>query len=342
MAQRENNSGTDRFAHEDHEADSENNTSMAHNIIHTARRPITLPPTTTTTASSSASSATTLSTGSSSAASAMSVDSVSSIEGSSARPIDSSLLTGEQTSLSVAPSVRHYPQLPLRTAQNRASQQHPHRQGAAIPLPEREDSSRTRVITFGTLKKASIPNHISAASPFSVEKQSRMVTLPSYLRHTTFMQHFQPEGTALSNGTHISPIDREPSKRRRLLLGDHRRRAATHLLTDSDSSCEESSSGGSSETSSGTSSGSSSGSESGSIAHDHHHHRHHNHNHGHHTSAPKEVRPLRYLLPSRWSSVEKTEKTELSEDDLQVRYTGMEERVFSNARKLVEDHRPVT
>ncbi|KAF9551019.1 hypothetical protein EC957_010787 [Mortierella hygrophila] len=323
MAQRENSRDTDRLPHEDHEADSENDTSMVHNFIHAVRRPISRPPTTIATASSGASSATTLTTAASSAASATSVDSVSSAEVTSTRPIDSRMSDVEQTSLNVAPSVRHYPQLPLRTAQNRASQQHPHRQGAAIPLPEREDSSRTRVITFGTLKKASMPNRASALSPPSVEKQSRMATLPSYLRHTTFVQHFQPEGTSLTNGPLTSPTDRESSKRRRLLLGDHRRRASTHLLTDSDSSCEESSSGGSSETSSGTNSGSSSGSESGSIAHNHHHHRHHNHNsHSHHPSTSKEGRPLRYLLPSRWSSVEKTDKTELSEDDLQVRYTG--------------------
>lgn len=329
MAQRENSRGTDRLAHEDHEADSENDTSMVHNFIHAVRRPISRPLTTTATTSSNASSVTTLTTSASSAASATSVDSVSSAEVTSTRPIDSSMSDVEQTSLNVAPSVRHYPQLPLRTAQNRASQQHPHRQGAAIPLPEREDSSRTRVITFGTLKKASMPNRASAFFPPSIEKQSRMVTLPSYLRHTTFVQHFQPEGTSLNDGLLSSPTDREPSKRRRLLLGDHRRRASTHLLMDSDSSCEESSSGGSSETSSGTSSGSSSGSESGSIAHDHHHHRHHNHNsHSLHASTSKEGRPLRYLLPSRWSSVEKTDKTELSEDDLQVRYTGMEQRAF--------------
>ncbi|KAK3827009.1 MAG: hypothetical protein J3R72DRAFT_374333 [Linnemannia gamsii] len=149
------------------------------------------------------------------------------------------------------------------------------------------------------------------------------------------MRHFQPEGTTLANGPLTSPIDREPTKRRRLLLGDHRRRPSSHLLTDSDSSCEESSSGGSSESSSSTSSESSSGNESGSFAHDHyhhhilhhhhHHHRHHNHGRNHihnHQGSAREGRPLRYLLPSRWSSVEKTDKTELSEDDLQVRYTG--------------------
>ncbi|KAF9908642.1 hypothetical protein EC991_009669 [Linnemannia zychae] len=195
-------------------------------------------------------------------------------------------------------------------------------------MSQREDSGRGRVITFGTLKKASMSNRPSATSPpLSEKKQSRLVNLPSYLRHTTFVQHFQPEGAALANGPLTSPIDHESSKRRRLLLSDHRRRASAHLLTDSDSS-EESSSGRSSE-SSGTSSGSSSGSESGGFAQDHHHHhRHHghshshDHNHNHQGSSSKDGRPLRYLLPSRWSSVEKTDKTELSEDDLQVRYTG--------------------
>ncbi|KAF9134992.1 hypothetical protein BGW39_005084 [Mortierella sp. 14UC] len=194
-------------------------------------------------------------------------------------------------------------------------------------MSQREDSSQARVITFGTLKKASMSNRSSATSPPSGEKQpSRLVNLPSYLRHTTFVQHFQPEGAALASGPLTSPINRESSKRRRLLLGDHRRRASTHLLTDSDSS-EESSSGGSSESSNETTSGSSSGSESGSFAQDHHHrHRHHghshSHNHNHQRYTSKEGRPFRYLLPSRWSSAEKTDKTELSEDDLQVRYTG--------------------
>ncbi|KAF9104226.1 hypothetical protein BGX29_002195 [Mortierella sp. GBA35] len=328
MSQRENRRGAGGADHQDHEGGSDNESeAVLHNFIHAARRPITRPPANSTAAPSRTFPALGLTAASSSAAAP--ATSVASVSGVTARPTDSSSAALEQTPLNVAPSVRHYPQLTLRTALNRAGQQqqqqHPQRQGPTIPLPEREDSSRTRVITFGTLKKASMPNRASASSPPSVEKQSRMVTLPSYLRHTTFVRHFQPEGAALANAPLNSPTDREPSKRRRLLLGDHRRRASTHLLTDSDSSSGESSFGSSNESSSGTSSGSSSGSESGgSSAHVHYSHRHHHHHHhsNHHASTSREGRTVRYLLPSRWSSTEKTDKTELSEDDLQVRYTG--------------------
>ncbi|KAF9093585.1 hypothetical protein BGX23_003193 [Mortierella sp. AD031] len=332
MSQRENRRGAGGADHQDHEGGSDNESeAVLHNFIHAARRPITRPPANSTAAPSRTFPALGLTAASSSAAAP--ATSVASVSGVTARPTDSSSAALEQTPLNVAPSVRHYPQLTLRTALNRAGQQqqqqHPQRQGPTIPLPEREDSSRTRVITFGTLKKASMPNRASASSPPSVEKQSRMVTLPSYLRHTTFVRHFQPEGAALANAPLNSPTDREPSKRRRLLLGDHRRRASTHLLTDSDSSSGESSFGSSNESSSGTSSGSSSGSESGGssahvhYSHRHHHHHHHHHHHSnHHASTSREGRTVRYLLPSRWSSTEKTDKTELSEDDLQVRYTG--------------------
>ncbi|KAG9067250.1 hypothetical protein KI688_012032 [Linnemannia hyalina] len=203
MAQRENSRGTDRLTHEDHEADSENDTSMVHNFIHAVRRPISRPPTTIATSSSGASSATTLTTAASSAASATSVDSVSSAEVTLTRPIDSRMSDVEQTSLNVAPSVRHYPQLPLRTAQNRASQQHPHRQGAAIPLPEREDSSRTRVITFGTLKKASMPNRASTLSPPSIEKHSVEKTDKTELSEDDLQVRYTGPGKADSDASAI-------------------------------------------------------------------------------------------------------------------------------------------
>ncbi|KAG0375366.1 Ran-binding protein 9 [Mortierella sp. AD032] len=205
MAQRENSAGADRLSHEDHEADSDNDSSMVHNFIHAVRRPLSRPPTTTTAATSSSSSATTLTTGLSSAASTISMDSASSsTSGVTTGPIDSTTSDLEQTSLNVAPSVRHYPQLPLRTAQNRASQQLPHRQGAAIPLPEREDSSRTRVITFGTLKKASMPNRASASSPLSGDKQqSRLKTDKTELSEDDLQVRYTGPGKADSDASAI-------------------------------------------------------------------------------------------------------------------------------------------
>ncbi|KAF9932322.1 hypothetical protein FBU30_008429 [Linnemannia zychae] len=317
MSSHRESTRADHLAHEDHEADSDNDTNMVHNFILAVRRPLSNPLT------SISSTALSTNTSSASTSSAHTV----STPMNRGQPIDSTSDL-EQTPRDTTPSGRQYPQLPLHSSQTRTSQ---HRQSTAFPLSEREDSGRTRVITFGTLKKASMTNLASVSLSSTEKRQSRLVTLPSYLRHTTFVQHFQPEGTTLTSGSLTSPIDREPSKRRRLLLNEHRRHASTHLLTDSDSS-EESSSGGSSESSSIISSATSSGSESGNslFDHHHHHHRHHrrqNHNQSHshsshQISGSKETQPLRYLLPSRWSSVEKTDKTELSEDDLQVRYTG--------------------
>ncbi|KAI8595216.1 hypothetical protein EDD21DRAFT_391787 [Dissophora ornata] len=211
----------------------------------------------------------------------------------------------EQTSLNNVSPIRSYPQLPLRSAQQRATQQpsrHIH-----LPLPEREDSSHPRAITFGTLKKASMANRNSAtaSSSATVIKKSKMIALPSYFRHTTFKQHFQPEGVALAadRSADSSLTEREPSKRRRLHDNNNRRRHM-HFHQASDSS-----------SSSGDSSGdsSSSGSESGNSSYEN--------DSGSNTPKP-ERRSLRYQLPSRWSSVDKNEKTELSEDDLQVHYTG--------------------
>ncbi|KAF9982037.1 hypothetical protein BGZ75_006592 [Mortierella antarctica] len=206
----------------------------------------------------------------------------------------------EQTSLATISYARRYPSLTLRAAQHRATQS-PHPRHAFLPLPEREDTSRPRSITFGTLKKASMANRASSTSSFPAGKKSKMAQLPAYLRHTTFAQHFQPEGVTLEY-TATSPTGREPSKRRRLLSESGRRRHS-HTYQDSDSSSCDSSS-------SSSSSSSGSGSESGGSSH------------GNDSGAHAERRPLRYHLPSRWSSVEKTEKTMLFEDDLEVHYTG--------------------
>ncbi|KAI9235103.1 MAG: hypothetical protein BYD32DRAFT_384790 [Podila humilis] len=195
-----------------------------------------------------------------------------------------------QTSLSVVESMaaRQYPRLHVR-----ASQQH------HLPLPEREDSSRPRPITFGSLKKASMstPSNGSEGSAGFGNKKSKMIHLPSYLRHTTFSQHFQPEGTThdLASASPSLP-EREHSKRRR--LADNRRRQHTHFHQHSDSS----SSGSSSD-----------GSDSGHSSHE---------LSGTSTPIAGDTRPLRYQLPSRWSTVDKNEKTELLEDDLLVHYTG--------------------
>ncbi|KAF9355483.1 hypothetical protein BGX26_006484 [Mortierella sp. AD094] len=181
------------------------------------------------------------------------------------------------TSLSLASPGRRYPQLPLRSSQLGASQQHSLR--AHLPLPEREDSSRPRAITFGTLKKASMSHRTPSFIP--TEKKSKMVALPSYLQYTTFKQHFQPEGGIGEHGLGSSLADREPSKRRRLLIDTSRRRH-THLHHDSDSSI---SSSGDSSSASSSSSGSDSSYENDS------------------TFTPKsERRPLRYQIPTRWSS----------------------------------------
>jgi len=199
-----------------------------------------------------------------------------------------------QTSLSVVESMaaRQYPQPHLRGSQQRH-----------LPLPEREDSSRPRPITFGSLKKASmstLSNGPDGTAGFG-NKKSKMTHLPSYLRHTTFSQHFQPEGATHDLALSASPSlpEREHSKRRR--LADNRRRQHTHFHQHSDSS------------SSGSGSGSD-GSDSGHSSHE---------QSGTSTPITGDTRPLRYQLPSRWSTVDKTEKTELLEDDLLVHYTGM-------------------
>ncbi|KAG0339440.1 hypothetical protein BG000_002128 [Podila horticola] len=216
-------------------------------------------------------------------------------------PIWPSSSDRNHTSMSIVESMaaRQYPQL-----HPRASLQ---RQHLPLPLPEREDSSRPRPITFGSLKKASMSTSSSSSSNGpeggsgfgNYGKKSKMTHLPSYLRHTTFSQHFQPEGATHELNLPTSPSlpEREHSKRRR--LADNRRRHHTHLHHHSDSS----SSGSSSD-----------GSDSG----------HSSHESGTSTPVATDTRPLRYQLPSRWSTVDKTEKTELLEDDLQVHYTGWE------------------
>lgn len=196
-----------------------------------------------------------------------------------------------QTSLGVVESMaaRQYPQLHVR-----ASQQH------HLPLPEREDSSRPRPITFGSLKKASMstPSNSPEGSAGFGNKKSKMIHLPSYLRHTTFSQHFQPEGATHDLASASSSLpEREHSKRRR--LADNRRRQHTHFHQHNSSS----SSGSSSD-----------GSDSGHSSHE---------QSGTSTPITGATRPLRYQLPSRWSTVDKNEKTELLEDDLLVHYTGL-------------------
>ncbi|KAG0020088.1 hypothetical protein BGZ80_004814 [Entomortierella chlamydospora] len=175
---------------------------------------------------------------------------------STATPTWPSSSSRTHTSLSLATTGRRYPQPPLRSSQLGASQQHSPR--APLPLPEREDSSRPRAITFGTLKKASMSHRTPSFIP--TEKKSKMVALPSYLQYTTFKQHFQPEGGIGEHGLGSS-LDREHSKRRRLLTDTSRRRH-THIHHDSDSSV---SSSGDSSSGSSSSSGSDSSYENDST-----------------------------------------------------------------------------
>ncbi|KAF9363991.1 hypothetical protein BGX34_002839 [Mortierella sp. NVP85] len=98
----------------------------------------------------------------------------------------------------------------------------------------------------------------------------------------------------------MSPIENEHTERRRPHVNNGRRRRA-HFRQDSHSD------------SSASEGDSTSSSESGNSTYEN--------DSG--TCTPKlDPRPLRYQLPSRWCTVHKTEKTELSDDDLQVRYTG--------------------
>jgi len=194
----------------------------------------------------------------------------------------------------------HSSRLPLLSVQSRVSQSHG--QNLRLPLPE-EDSCHPRAIMFGTLKRASMANGRTPSSPHvSVGKRSKLDVLPSYLRHTTFKYHFQPEGTWPSDQRiGMSPIENEHTERRRPHVGNGRRRRA-HFRQDSHSDSSASEEGDS--TSSSESGNSTYENDSG-------------------TCTPKlDPRPLRYQLPSRWCTVHKTEKTELSDDDLQVRYTG--------------------
>ncbi|KAF9198938.1 hypothetical protein BGZ49_000122 [Haplosporangium sp. Z 27] len=139
------------------------------------------------------------------------------------------------TSLSLTSPSRQFPQFPLRSSQLANRQLH-------LPLPEREDSSRPRAITFGTLKKASMSHRIPS---FSTEKKSKMTTLPSYLQCTTFKQYFQPEG-GIEHVSGLTPIEREPSKRRRLLVESSRRRHMHRHDSDTSSGDGSSTSGSSS------------------------------------------------------------------------------------------------
>ncbi|KAF9427264.1 hypothetical protein BGZ94_005215 [Podila epigama] len=231
------------------------------------------------------------------------------------------------TSLSTTPSfgTHHYPQPRHSTDQQQPQLQfnHQHLHLHHLPLPEREDSSRPRPITFGTLKKASMSTVSSlqgsgagGASGKNGVRKSKMTSLPNYLRHTTFFQYFQPEGVTHGAGP-ISTLPvmpgREHSKRRRL-IGDIN-----------------SSSSGSSRR------------HPSHRSHSHHYHHHHHHHHsdsgssrssdsssegsdsGHNsaheysdtaTPTTERAQSLRFQLPTRWSTIDKTEKTELLEDDL--------------------------
>ncbi|KAG0325476.1 hypothetical protein BGZ99_000606 [Dissophora globulifera] len=242
-------------------------------------------------------------------------------------------------------AIRSYPRLAFTAVPDDLRLRLPH-----LPLPEREDTSsgRPRAITFGTLKKASMANRSASSSSAAgaTAKRSKLVTLPSYLLHTTFKQHFQPETVAAVSGDSdldgegvdlgidaASRHDREPSKRRRLHVdGTRRRHLHFHRGSDTSSlSSREGSRGGGgggggaigisggngdSGSSSSGSSGNSSGSESGNSSCEN--------DSGTTTPKPGRRPSLRYQLPSRWSSADKTEKTQLSEDDLQVHYTGWE------------------
>lgn len=208
--------------------------------------------------------------------------------------------TVSSTLASFSSSHTNHPRHPLHLGQSRMS--HLRGQNLYFPLPD-DDSCRPRAIMFGTLKRGSMASGRTPSSlPISVGKRSKLDVLPSYLRYTTFQYHFQPEGAWPLDHQHIgiSPMENEHTERRRPHADNGRRRAHFRQDSHSDSSASEDGD-------------SSSSSESGSSSYEN--------DSG--TCTPKlDPRPLRYQLPSRWCTVHKTEKTELSEDDLQVRYTG--------------------
>ncbi|KAG0254435.1 hypothetical protein DFQ27_006838 [Actinomortierella ambigua] len=197
-------------------------------------------------------------------------------------------------------------------------------------------TSRSSHITFGTLKKASMSSRPSSTHG----TKAKLTVLPTYLRHTSFLDHFLPEGTP-PPGSNLpstgSSADHESTKRRRLadmppyqqnviqhdqhglLRGvyhsqqrqhqQHVHQRRHHFRRSSDSS--NSSSGGSSGSNgSGNESGYSRSSDhivaSGKAT----------------ASLVEERSPLKYQLPSRWSCTDKLDQMELAEDDLQVKYVG--------------------
>lgn len=193
----------------------------------------------------------------------------------------------------------HITHHPLHTAQSSTAL---HIQSPHLPLIQ-------RTITFGTLKRASMANRPTpSSSAAAAGRKSKLAVLPSYFRCTTFRYHFQPEGALPLDQPMNTPSSMEADhpKRRRPHV-DNGRRRRTHLRRAASHS--DSSASGEGDSSSGSESGNSSyENDSG-------------------TCTPKiDPRPLRYQLPSRWSTVDKTEKTELSEDDLQVHYTGKGKR----------------
>ncbi|KAK3822831.1 MAG: concanavalin A-like lectin/glucanase domain-containing protein [Benniella sp.] len=117
----------------------------------------------------------------------------------------------------------------------------------------------------------------------------------------------------------MSPIENEHTEQRRPHVDNGRRRRA-HFRQDSHSDSSASEEGDS--TSSSESGNSTYENDSG-------------------TCTPKlDPRPLRYQLPSRWCTVHKTEKTELSDDDLQVRYTVGAGKVDQDA-SAIRANRPI-
>ncbi|KAF9971414.1 hypothetical protein BGZ73_005647 [Actinomortierella ambigua] len=197
-------------------------------------------------------------------------------------------------------------------------------------------SSRSSHITFGTLKKASMSSRPSSTPG----TKAKLTVLPAYLHHTSFLDHFQPEGVpppGSSLSSTGSSDDHESTKRRRLTevlpyqyqqhdpLASHYQQATHHLQhfpqphTHHHRRHHLRRSSDSSNSSSGSSSGSS-GSESGhSYSSDHM-----NATGGHAAVSVVEERPpLKYQLPSRWSCTDKLDQMELAEDDLQVKYVGV-------------------
>ncbi|KAG0239098.1 hypothetical protein BGW41_007941 [Actinomortierella wolfii] len=259
----------------------------------------------------------------------------------------SSILAGSPRNRPIPSVAQQYAQLQLRRAAHRPYFSVTSASGGSSSISSggnggsgSRPTSRSSHITFGTLKKSSMP---SRPSTTTTGTKAKLTVLPTYLQHTSFLDHFQPEGVLPPSTlppTGSSP-DHESTKRRRLtdlhsniqhsasasastqarvshfnshqhlhaLSHIHHPHRRHHFRRSSDSSSSSSSSG---------SSGSGSGSDSG-----------HSHSSDHiaagcgGASLADERPPLKYQLPSRWSSTDKLDQMELSEDDLQVKYIGI-------------------